>query len=57
MAENRSETLVSTKNEKEAEEVLDFLAMLSQSERIEFLGYIRGAKLCKEYKKSQPQTA
>lgn len=57
MTDEKTKTMVNTKNKKEAEEVLDFLAMLSQSERIEFLGYIRGAKLCKEYKKSQPQTA
>lgn len=57
MADNRTETLVSTKNQREAEEVLDFLNTLTQSERTEFLGYVRGAKLVKEYSQKHPQTA
>lgn len=57
MADNRTETLVSTKNRKEAEEVLEFLSTLTQGERKEFLGYVRGAKLVKEYSQKHPQTA
>ena len=55
MADNRTETLVSAKNQREAEEVLDFLSTLTQSERTGFLWYVRGAKFSKEYSNDHQQ--
>lgn len=47
MAENRTETLVSTKNQNEAEAVMDFLATLDQNEKKDFLVFMQGIKFAK----------
>lgn len=53
MADNRTETLVSTKNQSEAEAVMDFLSTLDQNEKKDFLVFMQGIKFAKNL---NPQT-
>lgn len=45
--EKRTETMISQENQNETVEVMEFLKTLDESERKEFLAFLRGAKFVK----------
>lgn len=55
MADNRTETLVSSSNKNEAEEVMNFLETLDQGEKKDFLLFMQAFKLAQSLVKC-PQT-
>lgn len=59
MAEKITETMMKTENRTEAEEVLEMLEEMDQSERKDFLVFMQGMRFAKGMNNGtrQPQTA